>query len=63
MQFGGTLPVVITHTRHADPRCGAVHIAKYDIKDSFYHMFLEFLTTWTTLWPHAPEKLLTSKPT
>jgi hypothetical protein len=40
MQFGGTLPRTLRRIRHAHPRCGPVYLAKHDIKDGFYRLFL-----------------------
>ena len=40
MQFGGALHRVLRNVRHADPKYGPVYIAKHDIKDGFYRMFL-----------------------
>ena len=36
MQFGGTLPRLLFHTRHANPRHGAVKANKQDFSDGFY---------------------------
>jgi len=40
MQFGGTLYRLLWHIRHANPRFGHVHIAKFDVKDGFYRIHL-----------------------
>ena len=40
MQFGGALHRTLRLVRHAHPRYGPVHLAKHDIKDGFYRMFL-----------------------
>ena len=40
MQFGGALPRVLRAVRHANPRYGPTRLAKHDIKDGFYRMFL-----------------------
>ena len=40
MQFGGTLPRILWRLRHADPRYGPVHMAKYDVADGFYRLHL-----------------------
>ena len=40
MQFGGALHRTLRHVRHANPKYGPVFIAKHDIKDGFYRMFL-----------------------
>jgi hypothetical protein len=41
MQFGGALHRVLRHVRHANPKFGPVYLAKHDIKDGFYRMFLQ----------------------
>ena len=38
MQFGGTLPRILYLVRHADPKYGPVYLAKFDLKDGFYHL-------------------------
>ena len=43
MQFGGALPRVLRHVRHANPKFGPVRAAKHDLKDGFYHLFLRAL--------------------
>ena len=40
MQFGGTLPRILRHIRHANPKFGPPRLCKHDIKDGFYRMFL-----------------------
>lgn len=40
MQFGGALPRILKQVRHANRRFGPVHLAKHDIKDGFYRLFL-----------------------
>ncbi len=40
MQFGRTLARVLQCIRHANPQCGPVWVAKYDLKDGFYWLFL-----------------------
>ena len=40
MQFGGALSHISWLLRHANPSQGPVYLAKYDISDCFYHMFL-----------------------
>ena len=40
MQFGGTLHRLLRRLRHSDPKYGPVYMAKFDIKDGFYRMFL-----------------------
>lgn len=41
MQFGGALHRVLRRVRHANPKFGPVYLAKHDIKDGFYRMFLK----------------------
>lgn len=41
MQFGGALHRVLRRVRHANPKFGPVFLAKHDIKDGFYRMFLK----------------------
>ena len=41
MQFGGALPRILWLLRHADPREGPMYLAKYDISDGFYGIFLD----------------------
>jgi hypothetical protein len=41
MQFGGALPRILWLLRHADPDLGQVYLAKFDITDGFYHLFLD----------------------
>ncbi|MCA1807793.1 MAG: hypothetical protein LC687_08110, partial [Actinobacteria bacterium] len=41
MQFGGALHRVLRRVRHANPKYGPVFLAKHDIKDGFYRMFLK----------------------
>ena len=43
MQFGGTLPRLLSTVRHANPKFGPTRAAKYDIKDGFYRLFLQAL--------------------
>jgi hypothetical protein len=40
MQFGGALSRILWLLRHADPSQGPVYLAKFDISDGFYRMFL-----------------------
>ena len=40
MQFGGALPRTLRSVRHANPKYGPVFLAKHDVKDGFYRMFL-----------------------
>lgn len=40
MQFGGAIHRVLREVRHANPKFGPVRLAKHDIKDGFYRMFL-----------------------
>ena len=40
MQFGRTLARLLHEIRHANPRFGSPKLAKHDIKDGFYRMFL-----------------------
>ena len=41
MQFRGALPRILWLLHHADPDEGPVFLAKFDISDGFYHLFLE----------------------
>jgi hypothetical protein len=41
MQFGRALQRVLTRVVHADPRYGPVHLAKIDIADGFYRVWLQ----------------------
>jgi hypothetical protein len=41
MQFGGALPRILWLLCQADPREGPVYLAKYNISDGFYRIFLE----------------------
>jgi hypothetical protein len=43
MQFGRTLPHILWLLRHANPKFGPPQLAKYDIKDGFYCLFLRAL--------------------
>ncbi len=40
MQFGGTLLRILTALRHSNPRFGPPRLAKHDLKDGFYRLFL-----------------------
>ena len=40
MQFGRALQRVLTTVLHADPRYGAVHMAKIDVADGFYRVWV-----------------------
>ena len=40
MQFGSMLQRLMYHSRHANPKFGAVKGNKQDVKDGFYRMFL-----------------------
>jgi len=40
MQFGGTLYRLLYLIRHADPKCGIIYLAKFDLKDGFYRLHL-----------------------
>ena len=40
MQFGGTLPRLLSLVRHANPKFGPVRGSKQDLKDSFYKLGL-----------------------
>ena len=40
MQFAGALPRLLTNIRRANPRYGPIRLAKHDVKDGFYRMFL-----------------------
>ena len=41
MQFGGALPCILWLLHHANLSAGPVYLSKYNITDSFYHMFLK----------------------
>ena len=41
MQFGQALPRILYQIRHANPRFGPVRLAKHDVKDGFYRLFLD----------------------
>jgi hypothetical protein len=41
MQFGSALPRILWLLRHADPDLGPVYLAKFDIADGFYRLFLD----------------------
>ena len=43
MQFGQTLLRILWKLWHANPKYGPLRIAKYDIKDGFYRLFLRAL--------------------
>ena len=43
MQFGGTLSRILFLIRHANPRYGPPRLAKFDLKDGFYRLFLRAL--------------------
>jgi hypothetical protein len=43
MQFGRALPRILWLLRHANPKFGPARLAKYDVKDGFYHLFLRAL--------------------
>lgn len=60
MQFGAALPRILYLTRHADPKYGVPHIAKYDVKDGFYKMHLhpnmaQALATIMPRYPNEPQ--------
>jgi hypothetical protein len=40
MQFGRALPCILWLLRHANPKLGPDRLAKYDVKDGFYCLFL-----------------------
>lgn len=40
MQFGRALQRVLTNVVHADPKFGPCKLAKIDIADGFYHMWV-----------------------
>ena len=40
MQFGGALHRIARTVRYSNPKYGPVYLAKHDIKDGFYRMFL-----------------------
>ena len=41
MQFGGALSRILWLLQHADPAEGPVYMAKFDISDGFYRLFLD----------------------
>ena len=41
MQFGRTLARVMQQIRHANPKFGATKLAKHDVKDGFYRLYLK----------------------
>jgi hypothetical protein len=41
MQFGRTLQRILTRVVHADPRYDNVHLAKIDLADGFYRVWLQ----------------------
>ena len=41
MQFGGALSQILWLLHHADPSRGPVYMAKYDLSNRFYQMFLD----------------------
>ena len=41
MQFGATLPRILYHIRHSNPKFGPPKSCKLDVKDSFYRLFLQ----------------------
>ena len=43
MQFGGALQRILYLIRHANPRYGPCRLAKFDLKDGFYRLFLRAL--------------------
>jgi hypothetical protein len=56
MQFGRALQRVLTLIVHADPRYGPVHLAKIDIADGFYRVWLQ-VTDVPKLGVALPTKL------
>jgi hypothetical protein len=40
MQFGGVLPRIMWILHHMDPNEGPVSMAKFDLADGFYRVFL-----------------------
>jgi hypothetical protein len=40
MQFGGVLPRIMWILWHADPDEGPIYMAKFDLADGFYRVFL-----------------------
>jgi hypothetical protein len=43
MQFGRALLCILWLLRHANPKFGPTRLAKYDVKDWFYRLFLRAL--------------------
>jgi hypothetical protein len=43
MQVGRALPRILWLLRHANPEFGPPRLAKYDVKDGFYRLFLRAL--------------------
>jgi hypothetical protein len=43
MQFGRALPHILWLLQHANPKFGPPQLAKYDVKDGFYRLFLRAL--------------------
>jgi hypothetical protein len=41
MQFSSALPHILWLLRHADPDLGQVYLAKFDIANGFYRLFLD----------------------
>ena len=41
IQFSGALSRILWLLQHADPDEGSVYMAKFDISDGFYHLFLD----------------------
>ena len=41
MQFGGTLSCILWLLQHINPNEGPVYMAKFDISNGFYHLFLD----------------------
>ena len=59
MQFGRALQRVLAKIVHADPRFGPVHLAKIDIADGFYRVWLQWadIPKLGVALPTAPGKL------
>ena len=59
MQFSGALSCILWLLRHANPSKGPVYLAKYNISDGFYQIFLnpEDTLKLSVLMPHYEGEL------
>ena len=65
MQFGGALPRILYDVRHANPRFGPPRLAKYDLENGFYKLFLrarDCLRLALLLPPYEDEEPLVAIP-